>query len=332
MVTYLDVISITKSPGVTPDDRLALTLCLAIAVHAMVILGVSFAPPERIQVNTDPIEIILVQQKSDKVPEDPTHLAQANLEGGGESEEKVSPATPLLAPFPDTTPKLVAAPPAAAEPLPTQVTTVLAAPSPAQKPEPEKRAETETAVKSKALIAKTQKAEVTKPEPQRQRQPPPAEESVETPATAPPAETLIAKSFEMASLNAEIQQKIEARAKRPRRKFISASTREYKYATYMDAWRAKVERIGTLNLPDEVRRKELSGKLILDVALKPDGTVMEVMIRAPSGHALLNDAAIRIVNLAAPFAAFPPDIKKEVDILHITRTWKFESGGTFASE
>jgi len=134
----------------------------------------------------------------------------------------------------------------------------------------------------------------------------------------------------MASLNAELSQRMEARAKRPRAKYISASTREYRFASYMEAWRAKVERIGNLNYPDEARRNKLSGDLILDVALKPDGSLDEITIMNPSGHKVLDDAAIRIVRLGAPYARFPDNISMDVDILHITRTWRFLNSSKFS--
>ena len=135
----------------------------------------------------------------------------------------------------------------------------------------------------------------------------------------------------MASLAAEVDKRMDAYAKRPRRKWISASTREHKYAAYMEAWRAKVERVGNLNYPDEARRKRLSGDLLLDVALKSDGSIAEVVVRRSSGHRMLDDAARRIVQLAAPYARFPKAIRKETDILHIQRTWRFLSSNRFAS-
>jgi protein TonB len=91
----------------------------------------------------------------------------------------------------------------------------------------------------------------------------------------------------------------------------------------MEAWRAKVERVGNLNYPDDARKRQLSGSLILDVALNPDGSVNQITVRQSSGHKILDDAADRIVRLAAPFAPFPDDIRAETDILHITRTWQF---------
>jgi protein TonB len=95
----------------------------------------------------------------------------------------------------------------------------------------------------------------------------------------------------------------------------------------MDAWRAKVEAIGNLNYPEEAKRRHLTGNLLLDVALNPDGTVNGISLRRSSGHKTLDDAAIRIVELAAPFAPFPPEVRADIDVLHITRTWKFNESG-----
>jgi protein TonB len=140
------------------------------------------------------------------------------------------------------------------------------------------------------------------------------------------ATTLVNRSLEMLSLNQQINQTLQAYSKTPKSKFISARTKAYKYASYMRDWVAKVERVGELNYPDEARRRKLSGKLIVQVAIYPDGSVREITIRQPSGHKLLDDAAVRIVKLAAPFAPFPDDIRQETDVLYITRTWVFTSG------
>ena len=100
----------------------------------------------------------------------------------------------------------------------------------------------------------------------------------------------------------------------------------------MEAWRAKVERIGNINYPDEARQRELSGSLLLDVSIRPDGSVIEIVVRRTSGHKVLDDAAVRIVELAAPFAPFPSDIAREVDILHVTRTWRFVNNADFTAQ
>ena len=91
----------------------------------------------------------------------------------------------------------------------------------------------------------------------------------------------------------------------------------------MEAWRAKVERVGNLNYPEAARKRNLSGSLILDVALSADGSINQITIRRSSGQKVLDDAAIRIVELASPYAPFPAQVRKETDILHITRTWQF---------
>ncbi len=159
-----------------------------------------------------------------------------------------------------------------------------------------------------------------------QTEPEPEQESEQTTAAE-----LINRSMEMLTLNQQINQSLQAYSKAPKSKFISSRTREFKYASYMRGWVQKVERVGELNYPDSARRQNLSGKLIVQVALYPDGNVREITIRKPSGHKILDDAAVRIVKLAAPFAPFPENIKKETDVLYITRTWVFTSGNRLKS-
>ena len=131
------------------------------------------------------------------------------------------------------------------------------------------------------------------------------------------------ESFEIKPLlSEEIRRKLEIKVK-PRRKFISASTKEYKYAAYMEAWRANVVNVGNNNYPEEAKNLGLSGDVILDVALNQDGTVNDITIRRSSGEKILDDAAVTTVKLASPFAPFPDSFKDEIDILHITRTWQF---------
>ena len=157
-----------------------------------------------------------------------------------------------------------------------------------------------------------------------------AQASFPAPGAAPvrdaEAEARMRRALAMAALSAEIERDLRAYAERPRRKWISASTREHRFAAYMDAWRRKVEQVGNLNYPEEAERRGLTGDLLLDVAIRPDGTVEEIALRRSSGERILDDAAIRIVEIAAPFEEFPEDIAEDVDILHIERTWIFHSG------
>ena len=150
-----------------------------------------------------------------------------------------------------------------------------------------------------------------------------------TPPTIPSSDELLTNSFEIASSNNEVRREMVEKTERPRRKFISASTKEYEYAAYMDAWRRKVERVANLNYPEEARRLNLSGSLRLDVALNKDGTINEITLRKSSGEKLLDNAAIKIVELAAPYAPFPKNIENKVDILHILRTWQFINNRSF---
>jgi len=313
--------AVTLQPVITPVDRFGLTLCLAIIAHAIILLGVTFTPEDSLIPQFDTMEIILVQQKDPVPVEDAMKLAQANLQGGGQTTQDLTPATPLPPPFPDNLAELTAPPPVEASPpdpatetsletktedeeLPTQATDQLATESTTPEtlpPEPEKQVVEEVSRQNEKKLKQTK--------------------AIKRPRLS--AAALLRNSFKIAALSAEIKRKLEAKAKRPRRKFISASTREYKFAAYMEAWRAKVERIGNLNYPDEARKRKLSGSLILDVAINPDGSVNQITIRRSSGYKVLDDAAIRIVNLAAPFAPFPGDIRKDVDILHVTRTWQF---------
>ena len=131
--------------------------------------------------------------------------------------------------------------------------------------------------------------------------------------------------MEMVSLGEQINASRRAYARRPKQVFVSARTQEFKYANYMIEWVKKVERVGNLNYPDAARREGISGKLLLDVELNPDGTVRNINVLRSSGQPMLDEAAVRIVNLAGPFLPFPPEIRKEADVLHITRTWEFST-------
>ena len=126
----------------------------------------------------------------------------------------------------------------------------------------------------------------------------------------------------------------EAYQHRLKRKFIGARTREFRFARYAEDWRLKVERIGNLNYPEAARREGLYGKLQLTVGIKSDGSLESIEINRSSGRKVLDEAAIRIVNLAGQngFAPFPPDISRDTDILHITRTWVFTRSDELASE
>lgn len=280
-----------ETPDITPSDRLGMTLFVAVVVHAVVILGVTFSPElTRLpQMKSPPIEIRLVHQSSDEAPEDAEYLAQANLEGGGNLEQDRSPQSPAFVPLEPQQPGLD-----------------LDVRLPASPEEEERREETRplTQERSDRAVTESELASATR----------------RAPITA---DELVARSLEIASLSAEISQSMDEYAQRGKHRWISPQTMAFRDAAYLDAWRAKVERIGNLNYPDEAKRRNLSGRLLLDVAINADGTLHGVELLRSSGHKILDDAALRIVRLAAPFAEFPEDMKTDTDVLHITRTWEF---------
>ncbi|HQU15775.1 MAG: hypothetical protein B7Z66_10480 [Chromatiales bacterium 21-64-14] len=290
--------NMTLPPQVTSGDRLGLTLFVSVTVHALVILGIGFhGILSQAHEPLPRLDITLVQSRSPKAPDHPDYLAQANQDGGGNVTARVRPQNPLAGTSPVPLPGLAPA---------------NAAPSPGAPPAPRQR-QVLTAPESERQVDSAPR-----------RRPQPTAEAVD-------AHELVSRSLQIASLTAQVDQSLEAYARRPRQKFISARTQEYKYASYMEGWVAKVERMGNLNFPDQAARQALTGNLLLDVALRPDGSVEKITLLRSSGHPILDQAAIRIVKLCAPFAPFPPDIRKDTDILHITRTWEFRAGNQFST-
>lgn len=283
-------------------DRLGLALFTSILVHMVLILGVTFSAPRIRLPGAESLEITLVQTRSDAIPLNPQFLAQANQDGGGTSESRD----------------------VARSPLPVMEMSDQNSPLPVATPAPQRR------VRSVSdLIALITGEDARRAVRLREPQPSMKEERVAPERMGLPDRR--AREAERARLNAEINRSFQEYQQMPRHKYLNARTQEYKYAAYMDAWRAKVERIGNLNYPPQVRRQNIAGSLVLDVAINPDGTLHAVSVLRPSGHKLLDDAATRIVELAAPYAPLPPDMRADVDILHITRTWKFHESGVSSS-
>lgn len=298
-----------RSGIITSIDRLGLTLFVAAILHATVILGISFTleTPKKPPTPDRTLEIMVVQNpkisEKKKPVEKADFLAQTSQEGGGNQAEKVRPKTEITPPTPPRQPR--------------QVQTTAPTPPPAANT---------TAKKPKKVLTRQQPSK-QKIETEPKQRPRPPEKK---PVTA--AQLLASTNQEISRLTAELDKKTKAYAKRPRRKTLMASTQEYKYASYLDAWRRKVERVGNLNYPDEAKRRKLYGNLVLHVVVRPDGSVKEINVRKSSGHKLLDDAAIRIVKLSAPFAPFPAEIRKETDILDIIRTWQFRNNDQLFSK
>lgn len=290
-------------------------LLIAAALHALLILGVGFRSPTPPPTAHPPtLDVVLVNRPGPR-PTDavkrPDFLAQEPVQGGGDL------------PLQQTTPSVAESPPLAVAPLP-QEPLVAEPPLPAEispAPLPEEPS-------APADPAHRVAAEHPKPS-----------ESVFAPSPAATskarinaAQILASRGEEIAQVTARLDKKVEVYANRERRKAISASTQEYKYAAYLDAWRSKVERVGNLNYPEEAKRRKLYGNVVLHVAVRADGSVQGVHVVQSSGSTVLDDAAVHIVRLAAPFAPFPHDIQAETDILDITRTWQFLSSNRLGWE
>ncbi len=290
------------APKITAVDRLGLTLFFAVTIHAIIILGISFS--NEIFKNKDPVltmEITLVQSRSETPPdENPQYLAQANQQGSGNTDDVKRPQALRN------------------EAIKTPHQTQGTAPKNSiaikqqQKRIEKKQREVMLADKSKTSIDSRKQT--------------PRED-----AKKPNVTNLMSRAFQMAAASAEVEEFRMANKSKKRTKYITASTSEFKYAAYQDSWRQKVERIGRINYPEEARKRKLSGKLTMTVVLKPNGTLKEVSIDRPSGNRLLDDAAKRIVRLASPYAPFPENIRRETDLLYITRTWIFQDGNSLYS-
>ncbi len=148
----------------------------------------------------------------------------------------------------------------------------------------------------------------------------------------PTADELMQRTLEAMKLEAQIAKDMEAYQKRPKRRFVGARAEEYRFARYVEDWRLKIERIGNLNYPEAARQQKLYGSLLLTVSIKSDGSVENIEVNRGSGSRILDAAAVKIVEMSAPFAPFPPDIKRDTDILHITRTWSFTKGDALVSQ
>ncbi|TBV11170.1 energy transducer TonB [Stutzerimonas kirkiae] len=287
-------------PGVRAADRLGFTLFLAAALHLALILGLGFSMHEPTPTSKS-LEITLSTFKNEEKPREADFLAQDNQQGSGTLEHKAAPRTTELAPFQDTEVRKVtppSQPPAQAPSQPQTVSKILTT----QSPQPQKTA-----------VAKPR--ETSKPEPA----PTPTFDSSQL-------------SAQIASLEAELAQDVQRYAKRPRiSRQNSASTMRDISAWYRDEWRKKVERIGNLNYPDEARRQQIYGSLRMLVSINRDGSVLELRILESSGQKLLDDAALRIVRLAAPFAPFTGELAQKYDQVEIIRTWRFERGDRLSS-
>ncbi|SDW62859.1 TonB family protein [Thiocapsa roseopersicina] len=347
------------SPGHDPSRATFLTALLAASLlHAGAIALVSFGPPppEAGTVAESALEILILRDAGPSAAAVAPDAALSRLDRSGVSSsgnavyddpvaivsediEATEPPTPI----PETRTESVEETPLNAEPEASLKTSVdrdapvaepdpsafdTAAVDPPREPigmetlVPEPKETVEPSPPELATIARLEPP--PEPAPEAKPEPHPAPDPMvarETPVDA--AAILASRGKEIDRLTANLQAKTAAYASRVRRKSVSASTREFRYASYLGAWARKVERIGNLNYPQAARDQRMFGSLILHVAVRSDGSVEQIRVVRSSGYDLLDEAAVRIVELAAPYAPFPPDIAAETDVLDIVRTWQF---------
>ncbi|MFC3152016.1 energy transducer TonB [Litoribrevibacter euphylliae] len=288
----------TITPKISSSDRLGFTVFLAIALHLVLIMGIGF---EVLKTSNKPatLEVTLAKFEHHKEPEDADFLAQMNQQGSGQPIEKAQQLT--------TTERAEIQAPKVNKTSPT-----MEAVAPAEIDQQEQTEVTVTPIPEQLTSPKDI---LSKPKAEQPKQ----------------AKRLLQRSLEIASLEAELdyQQKVLTRSPRIRT-ITTTSTKRASDAYYVKAWLDKVERVGNLNYPEKARQQGIFGDLRLLVSLLPNGALKEIRVLESSGHKVLDDAAIRIVRLAAPFAPFPDDLIKDTDELEIIRTWRFQKNNVLS--
>ncbi len=269
--------------------RMALALLASAAVHGM-LLSTQFVQinPRLFEDPNLPMEVVLVNAKSAEAPLNPDALGQVNLAGGGNTDEDRRLKSPLPA-------------------------------SPQTQSGSEEAALQERVAKleqqAKTLLSQL-KPNAQLQNPQQAAPPTPDQPAIDV-------SQINQQAREMAQLQARISQQWDEYQKRPKRAFVGANVREYAFARYVEDWVTKVERVGNVNYPEAARRQGIYGSLKLTVSIYADGRLEAVEVDRSSGSKILDAAAVKIVELATPYAAFPEDMRKKTDILSITRTWTF---------
>ncbi len=270
-------------------NPMMVALLAALSVHAFIVLVVGFQMiSEKFADPAQHLDVVLVNWQSEEKPEEADYLAQADQRGGGTNEENLRPAQKVKPPLPSL------------ETAEAEISAEVGAP--------------EASFTEQDVIVSNTAEQTTEAQ----------TEQVENEALdMPTAEQLMTQIQQMARLLPEQSRNAEWHSKNLRRKFVSANTRKYEYASYMQAWVAKVERVGNLHYPEAVRKLKLRGDLLLIVGIYQDGSVESITLKRSSGMPELDEAAMEIVRIAAPYSPLPANISKDVDVLHITRTWRF---------
>ena len=277
-------------------------LLLSLLTHALVLsLQHSlFASRPRAKSMVRSLDVVLVNSRTRSAPVEAQVQAQVNLDGGGNTDADRRAKSPLPS-----------------KPVDRQGDALYQA----------QQRVRELEARQRQLLTQSQAASTVAAPPV-----PPRTETPPESTPSPSGRDMAANAMAMVrNLEAQVARNTDDYNKRPRKMFVGVRATEYRFAQYVDDWRQKVERFGNLNYPDTARGK-VYGSLRMSVSINPDGSLAAVEIERSSGHKLLDAAAERIVRMAAPYARFPESIRRDVDVLVITRTWHFEQGDRVMTE
>ncbi len=269
----------------------------SIAAHVLLIfgVGVKLFDPSQFAAPHNVMDVVLVNAKSATKPVKADALAQANLDGGGNTDEKRRASTPL----------------------PAVEQTAAQNAKQAQERVKQLEQDVKQLMTQARSTAKVMQAEI-------------AQKASGTPDPISTSD-LMQKSIEIQRLEAQIAKEYDSYQQRPKRKYVGGRTQESRFAPYVDAWRQKIERVGNLNYPSQARARNIHGAVQVTVAIKANGEVEDIEIHTKRADKILTDAVRRTIVLSAPFERFPDSFKRDTDILHITRTWIFGPGDVLSA-
>lgn len=273
-------------------------ILISALVHTLLIAGVRFTMPDSKRIlAAEPIEIVLVNQKTETAPAKPQVLAQVNMDGGGNTDAKVRATSPL--------------PAAARDPVLEQTV--------AKQKQLEAKAE--------RLMSQLKKSEWSLPAADKQvpAPEPSADRGLDT-------EQLKQQSREIAATAAQISRNYQAYQEKPRKAYVGARAKQTSAAMWVDSWVQKIERVGTHAYPKDATGNKLRGSLRVAVEINYDGSILAAQVDRSSGNQALDEAALRILRQAGPFSQLPPDLLDDTgrpaSVLVIVRTWFFGPDST----
>ena len=306
---------------------LMVTVLISAILHLLVIVSIKFeiSPPKFFKDVMPPLDVVLVNAKTKSKPRKADALAQANLNRGGNTDANRQMKTALPAPNRKSR-ELQMNPASGMEAMKHE------AEQTSQNAQQEQKRQAELEKQAQELMTRLNAVKKVDSQPSQTEQSNPKQADQPNVSKKLNLDNAVSAALEIERREAQIAKQFDEYQKRPKTTFIGARTQEYRFATYVEAWRQKIEKIGTLNFPEEAKTQKIYGQLRMTVSLRADGSIVSIEINQSSGHRVLDDAAVRIVRLAAPFPAFPEDIRKDTDILGITRTWTFTKEDSLATQ